>query len=190
MRSGRFNFSVYLHLFYIALVIIFTVQLLHTPNNSQAKPQVLAAVNQTHESSSLLNNSESEVFNLVNQKRTEHGLPRLKVNPYLVNIAKLRAEDMVKSGYYSHESPNGRFYYDLLSNEYRKVYSCENLELEFSVDSKLFVDKWLASQKHRDCLLSPKLSDTSYAIREMKLDGLSAVSKAYVLVAINSAAPK
>ncbi len=190
MKSESSKFGVILNLIYIILVIVFTVQLLKTPTANQNKPQVLAAATQTYEPSKFLNTPESEVFNLVNKMRSEHGLRQLKVNPYLVNIAKSRAEDIALSGDYSHKNPDGKYYYNLLGNDYDHVFSCENLELEFSVDTQLFVNRWITSDKHRNCLLSPDTTDIGYALKEMKLNKSSATTDAYILVAINSASPK
>lgn len=48
---------------------------------------------------------ERHMVELVNQERARHGLSPLKVNMELVKVARLKALDMVRNGYFSHTSP-------------------------------------------------------------------------------------
>lgn len=48
---------------------------------------------------------EQCMVELVNQERARYGLPALKVNPELVKVARLKAQDMVANNYFSHTSP-------------------------------------------------------------------------------------
>ena len=43
----------------------------------------------------------------VNRLRTESGLPPLRVDASLAAVARLRAEDMARKGYFSHNPPDG-----------------------------------------------------------------------------------
>ncbi len=189
MKRVRSRVGVCLHLMYLLFVLGYSIHVLSVPSPTHKEPNVLSATSYTSENTDLLSPQEFEIFKLVNKKRLEAGLPELKVNPYLVDIAQSRAKDMAVLGYYSHKNPEGRYYYNLLNNTYDNVYSCENLELESNEDAQLFVDRWMASEKHRNCLLSPKTSDIGYALKGMKLNTSSNSSDAYVLVAINSASP-
>ncbi len=48
---------------------------------------------------------ERRIFELTNQVRAEHGVAPLRWDEELAEIARWRAEDMVKRGYFSHNDP-------------------------------------------------------------------------------------
>jgi len=58
---------------------------------------------------------EQKMVDLVNSERKSAGLPALKVNPDLVRIARLKAEDMIENNYFSHTSPTYGSPFDLMS---------------------------------------------------------------------------
>jgi uncharacterized protein YkwD len=49
---------------------------------------------------------EQELLTEVNRERAAHGLDALTVNPTLERLANLKAEDMVRLGYFGHDSPD------------------------------------------------------------------------------------
>lgn len=51
--------------------------------------------------------SESKMFQLVNDERAANGLPKLMLDNNLQNLARRHAKDMFKRGYFSHISPDG-----------------------------------------------------------------------------------
>lgn len=189
MRSEKARVGVFLHLVYIFAAIFYCIHLLNTSTIANGQPQVMSAVSYYDESTKLLNQEELNIYRLINEKRRANGIAELKVEPRLVEVAKARAKDMSVLGYYAHQSPDGKYYYDLLDTDYNNVFSCENLELEFSQDSHLFIDRWMNSGKHRNCMLAPNTSDIGLAVAEIQLGSSSTVSKAYIVVNINSATP-
>ncbi|MGE5508370.1 MAG: CAP domain-containing protein [Chitinophagales bacterium] len=48
---------------------------------------------------------EQQLFDLVNQDRTQHGLKPLAVNADLTRLARMKAQDMVTNNYFGHISP-------------------------------------------------------------------------------------
>lgn len=48
---------------------------------------------------------ENEVVTLVNAERAKAGLPALKANAELSNVARLKSQDMIDKKYFSHTSP-------------------------------------------------------------------------------------
>lgn len=57
-----------------------------------------------------LTSEEQEFLNLINSKRKENGLEELEVDSTVQNVARLKAEDLNKNDYFSHESPTYRKY--------------------------------------------------------------------------------
>ena len=91
----------------------------------------------------------------INRVRIAHGVPAIRFDGSLSSLAEKRTADMVERSYYSHQSPDGLYFYD-----YAEIagYSCENLHLHPSTDIDQTLQQWLDSPAHRSCLLDPRLS--------------------------------
>lgn len=97
---------------------------------------------------------EQEVIELLNQERVRLGLRPLEIDPYLVQAARIKGEDMVKNGYYGHESPTYGYSPTLLSSfgiPYKR--SRENLTVAGS--PIMAHESWMSSPKHKDNMLKP-----------------------------------
>lgn len=131
----------------------------------------------------------NETLWLVNQRRSEAGLPALIADERLAALARERAADMVERQYYAHRNPDGRFYYDYL-NERAIVagYSCENLDLVFVPSQELVLREWQASLKgHRDCMMHPKTNKAGFATAKLIFLNFSGKPTAgYLVVAIHA----
>lgn len=49
--------------------------------------------------------AEQQMLNLVNRERAKAGIPALKVDMQLTNLARLKSQDMISKRYFSHQSP-------------------------------------------------------------------------------------
>lgn len=79
---------------------------------------------------------EQKMLNLVNQARAGAGLPALKADEELIKLARLKAQDMIKRGYFSHTSPIYGSPFDMMKAagvSYR--YAGENLAGAYSVNT-------------------------------------------------------
>lgn len=56
------------------------------------------------------------MVNLVNQARTENGLPALQVDTQLVQLARMKSQDMITNNYFSHTSPTYGTPFQMLTN--------------------------------------------------------------------------
>ncbi len=128
---------------------------------------------------------ETELLRLVNAERTKHGLHELKEDIHLNAIARERLDDMVKNQYYAHISPKGLYFYDLMdSHMLHADYACENLNLEFTTDERIYLETWHTSTKgHRECMLRPDVTAAGYAVGEY---GETPETKIYIAVAIHA----
>lgn len=126
------------------------------------------------------------ILELVNETREAHGLRPLKEDTRLTQIAYARAEDMSKNDYYAHKNPaTGKYYYDLFPSwKIKADYSCENLDVEFTVDESQYVKDWYQSTKgHKECMLNKNVTSAGYAAIPF---GDQRTSTIYIVVAIHT----
>ena len=70
--------------------------------------------NQT--TTSNLSADEQEVFNLINNQRTQNGLSALKIDSEVQKVARIKAQDMVNNNYFSHTSHTYGSPFDMLKS--------------------------------------------------------------------------
>ena len=105
-----------------------------------------------------------EVITLVNKERKENGLNKLRVDPVLSKIALLKGEDMLRRGYFAHDTPDGRRPWEWIAKEeYNYVYAGENLAMDFS-SAELIHKAFMKSPKHRKNILNDKYLDIGVAV--------------------------
>ena len=115
--------------------------------------------------------SNQELLNFTNEKRMENGLPPLVVNEQLESAAYAKAEDMFAKDYWAHNSPDGTTpWFFIKGAGYEYVYAGENLAKGFT-DSRDVVNAWMASESHKENLLSDKFVDVGFAVKTGKLGG-------------------
>ena len=59
----------------------------------------------TNYSAAMLNAQEAEMINFVREDRAKYGLSLPTIDAQLCEIARIKANDMLNSGYFSHNSP-------------------------------------------------------------------------------------
>lgn len=126
------------------------------------------------------------IFAEANSYRVQKGLKPLRPNLELAKVANERAQDMASRNYYAHKNPEGQYYYDRLPGVGfdNKNFSCENLDLQFTVATDRYINDWLGSQKgHRECMLDSRLTDVGYAVAASQQ--LAGNQTAYIVVAIH-----
>jgi len=117
----------------------------------------------------------SLVVDYTNTDRTAEQKPPLQINPLLAQAAQLKAEDMAKRAYFSHEGPNGEtpwLWFDQVG--YKYVYAGENLALNF-YDSREVNQAWLNSLKHRANILDGNFTDIGVGSATGFFDGRESV---------------
>jgi len=93
--------------------------------------------------------TSEEIIRMVNDSRQAAGLEVLAVNEKLSQAAKAKAEDMLKEGYFAHNSPNGKtpwFWIEKAGYDYR--YAGENLAMDFKNAQEQHA-AWMASPTHK-----------------------------------------
>lgn len=114
---------------------------------------------------------ELTMIALVNQEREKEGLPPLVVDPRLVELARMKARDMVENGYFGHTSPTYGSPFDMMRAagiKYRRA--GENLAGASSVERGH--DLLMRSDGHRRNILSPNYTRIGVGIYPGKPYGL------------------
>jgi len=110
---------------------------------------------------------EAEVVRLINEERAKAGLVTLEADPTLVEIARVRGQDMVKKDYFSHYGPNGEYLVMELAPKYgiggwvweNSTQLLRTTSLT-SDNAARAVSNWMNSQEHRKVLMEPFLRHT------------------------------
>lgn len=108
---------------------------------------------------------------LTNTKRQAAGLPTLVMDDQLSLAASLKAKYMLEKNYWAHNAPDGTtpwFFFKKVNYDY--VYAGENLARGFSSSSDI-VNAWMASQTHKDNVLSKNYQEVGFAVLDGKLLG-------------------
>ncbi|MCG8402421.1 MAG: CAP domain-containing protein [Firmicutes bacterium] len=106
---------------------------------------------------------EAKMFQLVNRERAGSGVGALKVNPDLVQLARLKAKDMIEKGYFSHNSPTYGSPFDMMKQFGIKYsYAGENLAGAPSVGGAH--ENLMNSDGHRRNILSSNFTEVGIGI--------------------------
>lgn len=131
--------------------------------NCSTKTPVKKTAKQSQKSSTVKPNAsqfneayEAEVIRLVNAERAKQGLSALSKNDGAVNVARVRAKEIVSS--FSHTRPDGRSCFTAASDlgvTYRTA--GENIAYGYSTPAQV-VNGWMNSEGHRKNILSKSFS--------------------------------
>ncbi len=101
---------------------------------------------------------------LTNSERTANNIASLKLNPILSEAAQLKADDMVKNGYFAHTSPTGVtpwHWLDIVGYKYN--YAGENLAVNFTETADVTA-AWMKSPTHRANIVKSAYTEMGSAI--------------------------
>ena len=105
----------------------------------------------------------SVLVSLTNRDRTLLNISELKVSPILEKAAQMKADDMAKNGYFSHNTPDGKtpwYWIDLV--DYKYVVAGENLAVNFN-ESENVQNAWMNSPTHRANIVNSKFTEIGIA---------------------------
>jgi uncharacterized protein YkwD len=115
--------------------------------------------------------NQDDLLLQTNTKRAENGLPPLQLNPALSQAALEKGKDMLARNYWAHNAPDGTTPWVFIKNSgYEYVYAGENLARGFASASDV-TNAWMASQGHKDNLLSGNYDDVGFAVLTGTLTG-------------------
>lgn len=145
---------------YIGMVSSKYVKLIY-PNGNTDSPNTTTP--STTENNSGLTADELEVFNLINAKRTSAGLSALKIDNEVQNVARIKAQDMVDSNYFSHTSPTYGSPFDMMKN-FGIKYKTAGENIAGNSSNSGAVNAWMNSEGHRANILSNNFNYTGIAV--------------------------
>lgn len=113
-----------------------------------------------------------KVLDQTNSVRQKSGLPALKYNPTLSQSATAKADDMFKSNYWSHNSPQGKTPWDFFkSSGYEYSIAGENLAKDF-YDTETMMRAWMNSPTHKANIVNSKYQEIGIGVRNGILNGI------------------
>jgi hypothetical protein len=126
----------------------------------------------THYAASIL---PGVMINLTNRERVESGGQALRTNETLARAAQMKAEDMARRGYFSHESPSGELPWEWFEKvQYDFTHAGENLAINF-VDSEDVVAAWMRSETHKRNIVNGSFTEIGIGVAKGKYQGRDAV---------------
>lgn len=113
--------------------------------------------------SSQMNSDELEVFNLINKERTNQGLQALKNDNEVQRVARIKAQDMVNNGYFSHQSPTYGSPFDMLKS-FGISYRSAGENIAGNSSNSGAVTAWMNSSGHRANILNTSYNYTGIGV--------------------------
>jgi len=129
----------------------------------QPQPEPQPEPGESNAGSVSMNVDEQKMLGLVNQERARVGLPALKANLELVRLARLKAQDMINLGYFSHISPTYGSPFDMIKSAgIRYGYAGENLAGAYSVE--VAHTSLMNSEGHRANILNSNFKEVGIGV--------------------------
>lgn len=149
---------------YIGMVSSKYVKLIYPKsNNSNNQNTNNTTNNTTTNNGSSLTADEKEVFDLINAKRTAARLSALKVDAELQNVARAKAEDMVRNNYFSHTSPTYGSPFDMMKS-FGVSYKTAGENIAGNSSNTGAVNAWMNSEGHKANILNSSFNYTGVAV--------------------------
>jgi uncharacterized protein YkwD len=103
-------------------------------------------------------NAELKTYDGINAIRAQHGLPPLRSDAQLVNLARIRSRDMAANSYFSHTPPDGCNFVCLMDKYgVGHAYAGENIawnSWDWTQTAQVAVDMWKNSPHHLENILN------------------------------------
>lgn len=139
----------------------------NTPDNSvQATPapqKPAATPNPTPAPQANLSQDEQKILNLINQERAKAGLSALKADSELMDVARLKAKDMVEKNYFSHQSPTYGSPFDMM-RQFGITFKSAGENIAGNSTEEGAVKAWMNSEGHRENILNGKFNYTGIGV--------------------------
>ena len=118
----------------------------------------------------VLNEDEIDAFELVNEYRMKNGLPKLKFSRELQEVAKIKAQDLVESEYFSHDSLTYGKTFNIMKDK-GIHYEVAGENLAGNISSQRAVEAWINSTTHRENMLDDYYNYTAMCVVDSPIYG-------------------
>jgi len=129
----------------------YTIKIVRTTSTTPAKPTTPTTPATPVQG---LTQDEQTMFNLVNQERAKAGVAPLKIDLQLVKLARMKSQDMVDKGYFSHTSPTYGSPFDMMK-AYGVSYSYAGENIAGASSVQAAHTNLMNSPSHRENILNP-----------------------------------
>ena len=102
---------------------------------------------------------EKEVVALTNAERAKQGLPELKLNTKLAEVARIKSQDMVDNNYFSHDSPTYGTPFEMMTQFGIEFKSAGENIAQGQTTPQDVVKAWMDSEGHRKNILDPSFTE-------------------------------
>ena len=106
---------------------------------------------------------EKEVFDLINNQRTQNGLSALKLDTETLRVARIKAQDMVENNYFSHNSPTYGSPFQML-NSFKISYKTAGENIAGNSSNSSAVTAWMNSSGHKANILNSNFNYTGIGV--------------------------
>ena len=106
---------------------------------------------------------EKEVFDLINNQRTQNGLSALKLDTETLRVARIKAQDMVDNNYFSHNSPTYGSPFQML-NSFKISYKTAGENIAGNSSNSSAVTAWMNSSGHKANILNSNFNYTGIGV--------------------------
>lgn len=124
--------------------------------------------NETANKASLNYGFERQIFELINKKRLENGLPALVWSEDVAKIARIHSENMANFKFFSHAGLDGKMVNnradDLGVSKWRSIGENIAYNRGFANPIEFAVEGWMKSPAHRDNILSRRWKESGIGI--------------------------
>jgi len=110
-----------------------------------------------------LSQDEKELLDLINAERAKAGLAALKADPELMEVARLKAKDMVENNYFSHQSPKYGSPFDMM-RQFGISFKSAGENIAGNSTEEGAVKAWMNSEGHRKNILNGNFNYTGIGI--------------------------
>lgn len=110
-----------------------------------------------------LSQSEQVFFNLINNERIKNNLPEFQIDPNLLNVARLKAQDIADKKYFSHTSPTYGTLFEMLKN-HKVTYSTASENIARNINADSAIESLMNSSAHKSNILSENFNYTGIAV--------------------------
>lgn len=117
-----------------------------------------------------LTQEELEFLNLINANRKNKGLEELKIDNAIENVARLKAQDLEKNDYFSHQSPSYGNMNEMLTS-FGVTYQIAQENIAGNQNLSGAVEAWMNSDSHKANILNNDFNYTGVAIVESNTYG-------------------
>jgi uncharacterized protein YkwD len=132
-----------------------------------------------------ISRAEQEMVNLLNADRAAAGLVPVRVDSRLMEVARARSVDMATKHYFSHQQPDGKYFWNLLAAKGIKYYGGGEIiawnnypTIELSTHNAN--SQWMNSPGHKGIVLSTTLNYVGVGLAIDKSNGKKMWTAVYI----------